>query len=101
MATTIQLAFSTATEGRLSNVSDCTSSSSASDHDEYTPTNRGSVHQSRKWRKFMKKVVEGSKRSIYGSSKPMIFRYDAVSYSLNFDEGNHSDECNIYGSRCS
>ncbi|KAL7607553.1 hypothetical protein Lser_V15G19871 [Lactuca serriola] len=101
MATTIQLAFSTATEGRLSNASDCTSSSSASDHDEYTTTNRGSVRPSRKWRKLMKMVVEGSKRGIYGSSKPMIFRYDAVSYSLNFDEGNHSDECNIYGSRCS
>ena len=47
----------------------------------------------------MKKVIEGSKKSIYGSSKPLIFQYDAVSYSLNFDEGTHDDEYYSYGSR--
>ena len=47
----------------------------------------------------MKKVIEGSKKSIYGSSKPLIFQYDAVSYSLNFDEGNHDDDYYSYGSR--
>lgn len=28
-------------------------------------------------------------RSMYGSSKPLSFQYDAVSYSQNFDEGCH------------
>ncbi|KAI3768187.1 hypothetical protein L2E82_18653 [Cichorium intybus] len=99
MATAIHFTSTTTTEGRLSNVSDCTSSSSVSDQEEYTQINTGSVRRSRKWRKFMKKVVEGSKKGIYGSSKPLIFGYDAVSYSLNFDEGNHSDEYYLYGSR--
>ncbi|KAL4582412.1 hypothetical protein LXL04_006961 [Taraxacum kok-saghyz] len=89
----------TTIEGRLSNVSECTSSSSVSDQEESTQKNSSSVRRSRKWRKLMKKVIEGSKRSIYGSSKPLIFVYDAFSYSLNFDEGNHDEEYYSYGSR--
>ncbi|KAI3768188.1 hypothetical protein L2E82_18655 [Cichorium intybus] len=106
MATAIQFTCNSSIttsniEGRLSNVSDCTSSSSVSDQEESTQINTSSVRRSRKWRKLMKKLVDGSKKSIYGSSKPLIFRYDAVSYSLNFDEGNHQDEYYSYGSRCS
>ncbi|KAL8231167.1 hypothetical protein R6Q59_033695 [Mikania micrantha] len=46
----------------------------------------------RKLKKLVNKVVEETKLSIYGSSKPLVFRYDAVSYSLNFDEGNRRDD---------
>nr|KAJ0210472.1 hypothetical protein LSAT_V11C400218050 [Lactuca sativa] len=99
MATTINLTSTTSIEGRLSNVSDCTSTSSISDQEDCTQINSSSVRRSRNWRKLMKKVIEGSKKSIYGSSKPLIFQYDAVSYSLNFDEGNHDDDYYSYGSR--
>nr|KAJ0211840.1 hypothetical protein LSAT_V11C400217960 [Lactuca sativa] len=99
MATTINLTCSVSIEGRLSNVSDCTSASSLSDQEDCTQINSGSVRRSRNWRKLMKKVIEGSKKSIYGSSKPLIFQYDAVSYSLNFDEGTHDDKYYSYGSR--
>ncbi|KAI3768191.1 hypothetical protein L2E82_18660 [Cichorium intybus] len=99
MATAIHLTYTATIEGRLSNVSDCTSTSSFSDQEDCTQINSSSVRRSRKWRKLMKKVVEGSKKSIYGSSKPLIFRYDAVSYSLNFDEGNQDEEYYSYGSR--
>ncbi|CAH1421320.1 unnamed protein product [Lactuca virosa] len=92
MATTINLTSSTAIEGRLSNVSDCTSTSSISDQEDCIQINSGSVPRSRNWRKLMKKVIEGSKKSIYGTTKPLIFQYDAVSYSLNFDDGNRDDE---------
>ncbi|GJY52771.1 hypothetical protein Tco_0444435 [Tanacetum coccineum] len=52
----------------------------------------------RKWKKLMKKVVEESKKSIYGTStKALVFRYDAISYSHNFDDGNYRDECYLYG----
>ncbi|KAL4582415.1 hypothetical protein LXL04_006964 [Taraxacum kok-saghyz] len=88
-----------ATERRLSDVSDCSSTSSTSDQEDCKQINWGSVRRSRNWRKLMKKMVEGSKRSIYGSSKPMIFQYDVVSYSLNFDEGNHDAAYYYYGSR--
>ncbi|KAL7605865.1 hypothetical protein Lser_V15G19880 [Lactuca serriola] len=53
-------------------------------------------HQRRKLKKLMNKVVEESKKSIYGSSKPLVFHYDAVSYSQNFDEGNHGDDFYMY-----
>ncbi|KAL7604423.1 hypothetical protein Lser_V15G19862 [Lactuca serriola] len=99
MATIINLTCIAAIDGRLSNVSDCTSTSSISDQEDCTQINNGNVQKSRNWRKLMKKVIEGSKKSIYGSSKPLIFQYDAVSYSLNFDEGNHHDEYYSYGSR--
>ncbi|GJR79086.1 retrotransposon protein, putative, ty1-copia subclass [Tanacetum coccineum] len=79
------------------NLSECSSpSSSGSDNGDFTRVKSGG-----KWKKLMKKMVEGSKKSIYGSSKPMVFSYDAVSYSLNFDEGNQSEEFYMYGSRCS
>ncbi|KAJ0535015.1 hypothetical protein HanIR_Chr09g0426111 [Helianthus annuus] len=84
-------------EGRPSNFSECSSHSSIFDGDEFTRMNggRGSVNQSlsRKWRKLMNKLVQGSKKSFYGSPKPLVFSYDAVSYALNFDDGNCSDEC--------
>ncbi|GAB4847186.1 hypothetical protein Ancab_026196 [Ancistrocladus abbreviatus] len=49
-------------------------------------------HRSRcLWRRFIKKLVRES-QSIYGS-KPGTFQYDAVSYSQNFDEGRHNDDC--------
>ncbi|KAL4582414.1 hypothetical protein LXL04_006963 [Taraxacum kok-saghyz] len=99
MATAIQNIYCTTTiDGRLSNVSNCTSTSSISDQEESTQIHRS---RSRRLMKLMKKVIEGSKRSIYGSSKPMKFGYDAVSYSLNFDEGNHDDEYYSFGSRSS
>nr|KAJ0214159.1 hypothetical protein LSAT_V11C400217970 [Lactuca sativa] len=99
MATTINLTCSAYIEGRLSNVSDCRSTSSLSDQEDCTQINSSSVRWSRNWRKLMKKVIGGSKKSIYGSSKHLIFQYDAVSYSLNFDEGTHDDEYYSYGSR--
>ena len=92
---------STTTEGRSSNFSECSSLSSISDHDiEFTQTDNGRS-TSRKWKKLMKKLVQRSKKSLCGSSKSMEYGYDAVSYSLNFDDGNHSDEYYLYGSRCS
>ncbi|PWA99664.1 hypothetical protein CTI12_AA001960 [Artemisia annua] len=90
----------TAIEGRSSNFSECSSLSSISDHSEFTQTNSGRG-RSRKWKKLMKKLVQGSKKSFYGSSKPMVYGYDAVSYSLNFDDGNHNDDYHFYGSRYS
>ncbi|KAJ9562179.1 hypothetical protein OSB04_007339 [Centaurea solstitialis] len=78
-------------EGRLSTSSEYSSTSSHSNQEQYTKTTK-SVRRSKKWRKMLKKVVEESKKSIFGSSKPLVFGYDAVSYSLNFDEGSQSDE---------
>ncbi|KAL4582416.1 hypothetical protein LXL04_006965 [Taraxacum kok-saghyz] len=70
MATAIhRTTTNTTTEGRLSNVTDCTSTCSISDREESTHINRS---RSQKLRKLMQKVIEGRKRSIYGSSKPMI-----------------------------
>ncbi|KAL4582419.1 hypothetical protein LXL04_006968 [Taraxacum kok-saghyz] len=96
MNTATHITCKSTMEGRLSDVSDCTSPSSVSERDqeECAPIDINNiVPRSQKWRKFIKKVVEGSKKSIYGSSKPLIFGYDVVSYSLNFDEGKHPDEC--------
>ncbi|GKE89376.1 hypothetical protein Tco_1566851, partial [Tanacetum coccineum] len=91
----------TTIEGRSSNFSECSSLSSVSDHDiEFTKTDNGRS-TSRKWKKLMKKLVQRSKTSFYGSSKPVVYGYDAVSYSLNFDDGNHGDEYYLYGARCS
>ncbi|KVH92382.1 hypothetical protein Ccrd_005569 [Cynara cardunculus var. scolymus] len=81
----------TTIERRLSTSSECSSTSSGSDGEQYVKVD-SNVRRSRKWRKMMKKLVEESKKSIYGTSKSLTFGYDAVSYSLNFDEGNHSDE---------
>ncbi|MFS7973552.1 hypothetical protein Hanom_Chr09g00857861 [Helianthus anomalus] len=92
-------------EGRPSNFSECSSLSSVSDDGEFTQTNcsKGSINRSRsrKWKKLMKKLVEESKKSFYRSSKPLVFSYDAVSYSLNFDDGNCNNECYLYQSRYS
>ncbi|KAJ0535019.1 hypothetical protein HanIR_Chr09g0426151 [Helianthus annuus] len=102
MALSTDLSYTTtAIEGRLSNCSECSSLSSVSDQEEYSWINNG-LRRSSKWKKMMKKVIKGSRKTIYGSSKPLNFQYDAVSYSLNFDEGNHSDYYyDSYGSRCS
>ncbi|GKA76795.1 hypothetical protein Tco_0783256 [Tanacetum coccineum] len=91
----------TTTEGRSSNFSECSTLSSVSDHDiEFTQTDNGRS-TSRKWKKLMKKLIQRSKKSLYGSSERVVYGYDAVSYSLNFDDGNHSDEYYLYGFRCS
>ncbi|GKC05288.1 hypothetical protein Tco_0996898 [Tanacetum coccineum] len=87
-------------EERSLDDSECSSTSSLSNHEEF-PSGRASRNRSMKWKKLMKKLVQESKKSIYGFSKPFVYRYDAVSYSLNFDEGNHTDEYYMYGSRCS
>ncbi|KAJ0535021.1 hypothetical protein HanRHA438_Chr09g0407251 [Helianthus annuus] len=91
MATATDLIYTTS-------CSECSSPSSVSDQEEYPRINSGSW-RSWKLKKLMKKVIEGSRNSIYGSSKPLNFHYDAVSYSLNFDEGNQSDEYYSYRSR--
>ncbi|KAJ9562219.1 hypothetical protein OSB04_007379 [Centaurea solstitialis] len=91
MASAIDFNSITTMEGRLSTSSECSSTSYVSDQEEYTQTT-SNLHRSQKWRKMLKKVVKESKKSIFGWSKPLKFGYDAVSYSLNFDEGNHSDE---------
>ncbi|TYI54178.1 hypothetical protein E1A91_D11G057100v1 [Gossypium mustelinum] len=44
----------------------------------------GSEKRRQRWRNLL--------RSIYGSSKPLSFHYDAVSYSQNFDEGFHHQQ---------
>ncbi|KAJ9562220.1 hypothetical protein OSB04_007380 [Centaurea solstitialis] len=91
MASAIDFEPNVTIEGRLSTSSNCSWTSSVSNHEQYTQAT-GKVRKSGKWRKMLKEVVEEGKRSIFGSSKPLIFRYDVVSYALNFDEGNHSDE---------
>ncbi|MFS7983317.1 hypothetical protein Hanom_Chr11g00973111 [Helianthus anomalus] len=68
--------------------------------EESAQTNGGD-RWSRKWRKVVTKVVEDCKRGICGSSKPLIFRYDSVSYLKNFDEGKYCDVCYPHGSRFS
>nr|GEZ79215.1 hypothetical protein [Tanacetum cinerariifolium] len=90
----------TTIEGRSLNFSECSLLSSTLDHDEFTHSNSGRG-RSRNRKKLMKKLVQGSKKSFYGSSKPMVYGYDAVSYSLNFDDGNHNDEYYFHGFRCS
>nr|GEW91872.1 reverse transcriptase, RNA-dependent DNA polymerase, Gag-polypeptide of LTR copia-type [Tanacetum cinerariifolium] len=80
----------------------CMSPSCVPVDEQYTRIKSGSRRdrQTKKWRKLMNKVVEESKKSIYGSSEPVVFRYDAVSYAQNFDEGNHSaDNLYVYGRR--
>ncbi|KAJ9562177.1 hypothetical protein OSB04_007337 [Centaurea solstitialis] len=91
MASAIDFNSITTIEGRLSTSSECSSTSYVSEQEQYTQAT-SNLHRSRKWRKMLKKVVKESKKNIFGSSKPLKFGYDAVSYSLNFDEGNHSDE---------
>nr|GEW27601.1 hypothetical protein [Tanacetum cinerariifolium] len=89
MATSTEINCNIMEERSFDN-SECSSTSSLSDHEEFT-NGRVSRKRSTKWKKLMQKLVQESKKSLYGSSKP-IYRYDVVSYSLNFDEGNPSDE---------
>ncbi|PWA53348.1 hypothetical protein CTI12_AA445490 [Artemisia annua] len=73
-------------------------------HEEYTLVNnekRGGDQKRTRWRKLMNKVVKESKKNIYRSSKPVTFKYDAVSYSQNFDDGNNHEEYHMYASRFS
>ncbi|MFQ6670691.1 hypothetical protein Gotur_035506 [Gossypium turneri] len=46
----------------------------------------GSEKRRQRWRNLLRRLVKDGKSSIYGSSKPLSFHYDAVSYSQNFDE---------------
>lgn len=87
--------------------SGCISPSCVQSYNQYTLINDGKHNNGcdrwrRKWRKLINTVIRESKKSIYGSPKPLTFRYDAVSYSQNFDEGTH--RCEYYdqhGRRCS
>ncbi|KAL4568838.1 hypothetical protein LXL04_024455 [Taraxacum kok-saghyz] len=84
---------------RPSYFSDCLSPACVPAHKQYTLIN-GGTHSSdsdrwrRKLRKLISTVIRESKKSVYGSPKPLTFRYDAVSYSQNFDEGTH--RCEYY-----
>ncbi|KAK1433195.1 hypothetical protein QVD17_10103 [Tagetes erecta] len=95
--------ISTTTHRRSSYLIGCMSPSCVPVHEEYKLINRSVNRRNRRWKKLMKKMVEESKKSIYGSSKPLVFTYDAVSYSQNFDEGNHCecDKYRVFGSRFS
>ncbi|GFY81097.1 hypothetical protein Acr_01g0009060 [Actinidia rufa] len=80
--------------GRSSYFSGCMSLSSVPVHEEYSRillSSNGTGNRSRRWRRLIKRLVRESK-SIYGSNKPPIFQYDAVSYSQNFDEGCHKED---------
>nr|GFB75703.1 hypothetical protein [Tanacetum cinerariifolium] len=91
MANTIDLNDTANIGGISSSCSECSSPSSIPDYEVYSRIS-SAERRSKKWKKILKKLVQESKKSIYGSSKPIVYGYDAVSYSLNFDEGNHSDE---------
>ncbi|MBA0559687.1 hypothetical protein Golob_016640 [Gossypium lobatum] len=52
----------------------------------------GSEKRRQRWRNLLRRLVKDGKSSIYGSSKPLSFHYDAVSYSQNFDEGFHHQQ---------
>nr|GEU54639.1 Gag-Pol polyprotein [Tanacetum cinerariifolium] len=56
-------------EERSLDDSECSSTSSLSNHEEF-PSGRASRNRSTKWKKLMKKLVQESKKSIYGFSKP-------------------------------
>ncbi|KAJ0494239.1 hypothetical protein HanRHA438_Chr12g0562741 [Helianthus annuus] len=87
---------------RSSYFSGCMSPSCVPVHEQYTRVNRSTrTRWSQKWRNLINKVIRESKKSIYVSPKPLTFRYDAVSYSQNFDDGTHRRECyNPNGHRC-
>ncbi|KAJ9562112.1 hypothetical protein OSB04_007272 [Centaurea solstitialis] len=60
--------------GRLSTSSEYSSTSSSfSDQEQYTKA----TGRCRKWKKMLKKVVKESRKNVFGSSKPLIFGYDA------------------------
>ncbi|KAJ9562218.1 hypothetical protein OSB04_007378 [Centaurea solstitialis] len=106
MATTTDL-ITSASHRRSSYFSGCMSPSCVPVDEQYTrikSSGRGGADRQtrRRWRKLMNKMVEESKRSIYGSSKPLEFGYDALSYAQNFDDGNHHrEELYLYGRQCS
>ncbi|KAI7979918.1 hypothetical protein LOK49_LG01G03054 [Camellia lanceoleosa] len=97
---------------RSSYFSSCMSPSCVPVHEEYSriddhiPTgnnnnnnnsNSNSNRSRLKWQKLMKRLVRESKKSMCPSKLPTTtttttFQYDAVSYSLNFDEGFHKEE---------
>ncbi|KAL8266169.1 hypothetical protein R6Q59_003513 [Mikania micrantha] len=84
--------------------SGCMSPSCIPVHEQYTRINRTRFcdRWSRKWRNLINKLIRESKKSIYGSQPPLTFRYDAVSYSQNFDDGNHRRICyDPHRHRCS
>ncbi|PWA78939.1 hypothetical protein CTI12_AA210710 [Artemisia annua] len=84
--------------------SGCISPSCVPVHNKYTRVNRTKCDRwSRMWRKLINKVIQESKKSLYGSTpKTLTFRYDAVSYSQNFDEGdNRREYYDLDGVRCS
>ncbi|XP_060194922.1 uncharacterized protein LOC132624112 [Lycium barbarum] len=72
----------------------CMSPSCIPVHEEYSRINecrrggRGSYGKT--WRKMLKKLVNEGK-NVYGK-KTLMFHYDAVSYSQNFDEGCNKDD---------
>nr|GEX34470.1 hypothetical protein [Tanacetum cinerariifolium] len=89
MANTIDLNKTNSIGGTSTSCSECSSPSSIPDY-EVSSRISSAERRSKKWKKMLKKLVQESKKSLYGSSKPIVYGYDAVSYSLNFDEGNHS-----------
>ncbi|KAI3813445.1 hypothetical protein L1987_18170 [Smallanthus sonchifolius] len=89
---------------RSSYFSGCISPSCIPVHDQYTRINRSRFcdRWSRKWKTLINKVIRESKKSIFRSPNPLTFRYDAVSYSQNFDEGKHRREhYDLNGHQCS
>lgn len=56
-------------------------------HDEVEYTRIHSNKTSRRWRYLLRRFVRKRKISFYGSKPNSSFQYDAVSYSLNFDDG--------------
>lgn len=60
----------------------------------------GSNRSRRLWRRLLWRLVRESNKCINGCSSnnkmrppPLTFQYDAVSYSQNFDEGCHAEDC--------
>nr|GEY84564.1 hypothetical protein [Tanacetum cinerariifolium] len=84
MANPIDLNNTTNIGGTSSSCSEC-SPSSIPDYEVHSRVS-SKERQSKKWKKMLKKLVQESKKSLYGSSKPIVYGYDAVSYSLNFDD---------------
>ncbi|PIN21396.1 hypothetical protein CDL12_05899 [Handroanthus impetiginosus] len=80
------------THRRSSYLYGCLSPSCVPVHEDYSRIHHEKSHRYRRLRRLLRKIVNESKISIYGTSKPITFQYDAVSYSQNFDEGCHRDD---------
>nr|GEY80496.1 hypothetical protein [Tanacetum cinerariifolium] len=91
MANTIDLNNTTNIGGTSSSCSECSSPSSIPDYEVYSRVS-SKERRSKKWKKMLKKLVQESKKSLYGFFKPIVYGYDAVSYSLNFDDEDHTDD---------